>query len=252
MNISSSKEISYVWPSGSYPYNLHKNRLGEARSLFLFRVFALIFHIITIAFVLYYEPERLRLLVFLTIWGFLISGSYFLLVTLETLVFKGQKRALWKACIVILEIAISLEFLITIFYWLVLFRIDYDRVTRNAANFIFNLFLHLFCYISLFLELLMNHIIFHKNHWVFIMLAMGLYGVINCSYTLSEEPVYPPINYKDVLSYIYMLIAMALAVGGFFIKCHFTTKYNEKTMDLENTEDSSNHLFGLKSHGDAL
>eukprot|EP01017_Pseudomicrothorax_dubius_P013180 TRINITY_DN15704_c0_g1_i3.p1 TRINITY_DN15704_c0_g1~~TRINITY_DN15704_c0_g1_i3.p1 ORF type:complete len:131 (-),score=17.49 TRINITY_DN15704_c0_g1_i3:20-412(-) len=62
---------------------------------------------------------------------------------------------------------------------------------------------------------------FFKEHSVCILIVALLYTAVNLTATLmSGTPVYPIITYKDLASYIFILLSLALLFGTFYaVEC---------------------------------
>lgn len=46
---------------------------------------------------------------------------------------------------------------------------------------------------------------------------MLAYGIVNMTYTLvTGNPIYKPLNYKDVMSFVWMILLAALEGAGYF------------------------------------
>lgn len=68
----------------------------------------------------------------------------------------------------------------------------------------------------LVLDYCMNKIPFTLRHLAPSMVIMVLYGIVNISYTLATgTPVYPPLNFKDVLSFVWLVVLVGLECGTY-------------------------------------
>jgi hypothetical protein len=67
----------------------------------------------------------------------------------------------------------------------------------------------------LVIDYCMNKIPFNLRHLTPSMVIMVSYGIVNISYTLGTgTPVYPPLNFKDVLSFVWLVVLVALECGA--------------------------------------
>ena len=56
----------------------------------------------------------------------------------------------------------------------------------------------------------------------------GIVGIVNISYTLgTRTPVYPPLNFKDVLSFVWLVVLVLLECGA-FAGITWVTKWKNK------------------------
>jgi hypothetical protein len=52
---------------------------------------------------------------------------------------------------------------------------------------------------------------------------MLIYGVVNMAYTLATgTPIYKPLNYHDVMSFVWMIVLAGLEGGGYYGFYHLT------------------------------
>ena len=76
-------------------------------------------------------------------------------------------------------------------------------------------------------------------------ISMGLlltYGVVNMSYTLSTgHPIYDPLNFKDIMSYVFMVILAGLECLGYFGLYHLT---NWKLKKIQSKESKYSQVKG--------
>jgi hypothetical protein len=90
----------------------------------------------------------------------------------------------------------------------------------------------------LLLDYCMNRIPFNLRH---LPLSMGLlltYGVVNMSYTLATgHPIYDPLNFKDVMSFVWIVLLAGLECLGYFGLHHLTNWKLKKVHSRDNKYD---------------
>ena len=70
----------------------------------------------------------------------------------------------------------------------------------------------------LVVDYILNRIPFKIVHLPLAMLIMLIYGLVNLTYTLSTgTPVYPPLNFKDAMSYVWAVMLLVLETGAFYV-----------------------------------
>lgn len=84
-------------------------------------------------------------------------------------------------------------------------------------NILINVAIHLFPLIALTIDGIMNPIVVYNwRPQIYILIIDGAYFVVNCIYSLAVKPVYPPITYKDFMSYVYLLGGLLLGFLQFW------------------------------------
>ena len=117
---------------------------------------------------------------------------------------------LWKWCIFFYETSLTFEIIITLFFWSVLFPLI---KIQNIPLYLD----HITPIVMLGIDYCMNRIPFNLRHLPISMGIMLIYGVVNMTYVLTTgKPIYPPLNYKDVMSFVYMILLAALEGAGYF------------------------------------
>jgi len=63
------------------------------------------------------------------------------------------------------------------------------------------------------------------------------YGIVNMTYTLiTHNPIYKPLNFRDVMSYVWVTLLACLEIGGFIGLCYLTQwklkKIQERDVEL--------------------
>jgi hypothetical protein len=146
---------------------------------------------------------------YLSNWGNTITTVVFwLLVTCH---YNPKNSELHYLSIVVFEIAVSLEVMINIIYWKVLFKPDgFDYYNINSYR--GPHFNHLLPFTLLTIELLLNGIKFGSNHrWI------GVMTLTFCSLNYmwvatTKQPIYFFLNYESMTS-VYVLIGVYIFIN---------------------------------------
>jgi hypothetical protein len=175
-------------------------------------------------------------LVFFTNWGiFLTTITYTFLFIFTARQYMCQKNKesvmetysknfyspwrVWKWGIFFFETSITFEIIITLFFWGVLF----PNMNAQAKSNPFTYIDHIAPITILSIDYCLNRIPFNLRHLPISMGLMLTYGVVNMSYTLATgRPIYPPLNYHDVMSFVWMIVLAGLEGGGYFGFYHLT------------------------------
>ena len=141
---------------------------------------------------------------------------------------------LWKWAIIFYETAFTFEVVITLFFWLVLYPATDHSDPVDLRN---NLLIHASPMAILLADFIINRIPFSFKHLPLSIFVMLMYGIVNISYTLSTgTPVYPPLNFKDVMSYVWIIVLACILTSTyalmFFISRFKLRKYREMDKQL--------------------
>lgn len=80
-----------------------------------------------------------------------------------------------------------------------------------------NLAIHLFPLIALTIDGVMNPIIIKTwRPQIYVLLIDGAYFTVNIIYSLMVKPVYVPITYRDLMSYVYLTAGLVLGFIQFW------------------------------------
>lgn len=83
----------------------------------------------------------------------------------------------------------------------------------------------------LLVDYVLNRIPFNYRHFPISMILGGAYFIVNLSYTLATgTPVYPPINYKDVYTYVWIVVLIVLE-GVFYFGLYYLTRWKMRKYD---------------------
>jgi hypothetical protein len=178
--------------------------------------------------------------IYLTEWSLWLTLLYFLLATGDLLSYRFRARTIWqgawKVQTVLFVTAFVNEFVVTIMFWSILFQYE----SKDLANILLNVAVHLFPLIALYIDGVMNPII--VKNWrplIYVFLIDGAYFTVNLIYSLVKKPVYPPINYKDVMSYVYIGACLVLASMQFVIYKELVVKKVKLVKAEEKMDDHS-------------
>lgn len=119
-----------------------------------------------------------------------------------------------KWSIFFFEFILTFEGVITVFYWSTL----YDPATYPTSYLkITNLINHALPLIVLTIDFVMNTVPFHYRHVPIMLGIMLIYALaVNLPVTLiSGTPVYSVLTYKDVSTYLYILLLLVLFTLSF-------------------------------------
>ncbi len=150
-----------------------------------------------------------KTVIFLTNWGYTLT-LFFLVVTNFALF---NKKKLFKSHF--FHICLAIEFLITIFYWGILYK---NAVFDDHYQHFFAITRHLLPLAYLIIEFRFNNIILNKSSFRVLIFIMLLYSFHN--YILNvflEIEVYSVITWKDFKSIIYIVLAICISIVGWGI-----------------------------------
>lgn len=75
------------------------------------------------------------------------------------------------------------------------------------------------------IDYLMNRIPFSMRHFPLSLFILLVYGVVNITKTLvTGEPVYAPLNFHDVMSFVWSTVLLLLEFLGYKMFYHITQK----------------------------
>ena len=187
----------------------------------LWRCFLLLFAVEVVALEFYNCPrklhERLR---FLTVWGYLMnlaaqSALFIATHTNPQLPAKEWVSPAWKAALLLYELAFSMQFPITIVYWVAIFPSD-QEIDSPFQHFR-NLQVHLCLLVFYLCDFFMSGVYFNKAHAKWVAALTLAYLAFNMACTFLDRPVYPVINWRDRLSFVFGGVAVTLCVSAFQI-----------------------------------
>ena len=107
-----------------------------------------------------------------------------------------------------------MAFPITIVYWLAIWPTD---KIEGAYNHFLNVEVHGMTLLSLLTDFFLSSFLFKRDHFKYIAAVTLIYLIMNLTVTLVDKPVYPVINWKDSISYVFGAVAVLLSIGSFKI-----------------------------------
>ena len=125
---------------------------------------------------------------------------------------------------VMFEIAICAEVVLSILFWLLLWE------PPKEYNFfeIFDMTTHIFPVLFLFIDFLMQKWIFRFNHFTVILAVGVIYAIVNFTYVkITGKTIYPILPWDDVESYILIFSAIVLLFITFIV-LYFITYLNQQ------------------------
>lgn len=169
--------------------------------------------------------ERIR---FLTVWGYLLNCTAQILLYVASTTnpqLHPKKNAhvspLWKAGLLVYEIAFSLQFPITIVYWAAIFPTD--KYVHGIRLHFQNLQVHLFILLAFITDFYISAVYFDKRHGKWVIAVTVCYLAFNFTCTFLDKPVYEVINWKDKMSYVFGSVAVILCISAFYLFAHIST-----------------------------
>ena len=192
---------------------------------FLFFTGLSLFHLITNA-----HPT----LLFFTNWGIFFTAITFIILFVFTIRGASSRTTesspyspwkTWKWGVFCFETSLTFELIITVFFWAVLFPLMKGRDPLMFID-------HITPVVCLLIEYSMNRMPFTMKHAKVSVGILLIYGVVNIAKTVATgEPVYPPLNFKDVMSYVYSVLLIGFEVLNYFALTHLT-QWKLKKMGL--------------------
>ena len=144
-------------------------------------------------------------------WGVFCCSAYF--VGVLWVKDEDDSGIKWKIVYVLGELTACMEFLICPFFWIVLFPLLYDQM--DALMIFWNVMIHLVVSVSIWIEILLNHIQFPDKHKIFLAVLGVSYGMLNWIWTTTQAEIYPLIDWVSWQSWALCLVAAMIAFAGF-------------------------------------
>jgi len=92
---------------------------------------------------------------------------------------------------------------------------------------------HLVSPLLIWIEQYLNNVRFQKRHLSVVWFVGGAYGIVNCICTFVRgAPMYPPINWVSVESYVFLGVSLVVATFGFYLGI-WLTKLKSKRVPKE-------------------
>jgi len=223
----------YLWGTPTPRFTMKDSTCISPTALFYYRLLA--FFIQTFVFFWTFILDGgLVLLKYMTLWGVTWVYLYFIGVLLCYRLYRVEEHvnhknplAFWKFVNVIFELAFSLQVLIPLFYWLILFPGLTEE--HHGIKLQKTICVHFVSGLLVWIEICINKVNFYIRH-VFILLGFLLfYAVLNFIVTQAEGyPIYSVVTWKDFGTYLYLTLAALVATLGFCLGLFLTRKKNKK------------------------
>lgn len=187
------------------PKNFEKpdKTLNQIRTTFL-----LWFTIDLISFTYYWGIQKSlsRFLIFLTNWGY--SFTFFFLLLSHFKIFQAQTIFKTK----FFHICLALEFLITVFYWFILYHsAEFDDFYQHF----FAITRHLLPLVYLVMEFVGNKLVLNRSSFWSLVCVLFVYCFSNFFLNVFlEVEIYTVITWKDLKSLVYIFAAVGLSFVG--------------------------------------
>lgn len=125
------------------------------------------------------------------------------------------------------ETALTFELIVTLFFWAVLF----PDMTESDKSDPFEFIDHIAPIVILIIEYSFNRIPFNMKHCPVSVGILVFYGIFNMAWTFTTGiPVYDPLNFKDLMSYVWIVLLLGLEVLGYFTLTHLSRWKNSKNL----------------------
>ena len=193
------------------PKNLttSKNPKKKLKNLHHIRKSFLIWFTIDIILFTYYygfHKTASRFIIFLTNWGY--SFTLFFLVLSHFSIF--QNKIIFKTKF--FHICLALEFLITVFYWFILYH---SAIFEDYYQHFFAITRHFLPLVYLVIEFFGNSLILNKSSFWALLFVMLLYSANNFFINIFlDVEIYTVITWKDFKSLAYIGGAIGLSFVG--------------------------------------
>ncbi|KAL4466895.1 hypothetical protein ABPG74_010492 [Tetrahymena malaccensis] len=195
--------------------------------------------------------------VYLTLWGFYTTFTYFLLSLIYGFYIYFKKKNdqsyeppfgfLPKLINILFEIAFSLELTITVLFWVLVFPTKSLGIWQllNTANF------HGGMLVVLWIDNIFNAIQFRKSHLFPFAIYAVCYSCVNFTYVLaSNKEVYPGLNWVTLFSYVELLLGAISTIIHYFIGFYVYKKVKKQSISqraekqylVTSSEDSDKNL----------
>ena len=157
-------------------------------------------------------------MMFLTFWGHNFEIMFFMLLTRKTYELQNMKteefeKEMQKSFMAHLQSTVlGMQFLITFFYWIVIFNKNEERTPFQWYK---DIYMHSVPLIIIFWEMLLNRMEIRMKHLKLTMIIIVFYGFVNLFFTLfNGEPVYNALDFQNMRSVLFLVGALITSVFG--------------------------------------
>jgi len=217
----------YLWESKHPEFTLKDSFIIPPKLLAAYRFIALGISIYT--FILC-NGTSISSFKFLTNWGVAFVTCYFIFACLCYVIYRNEEDvgrsnpiAFWKVTHFLCELCFSLEVLIPVYYWTLL----YPATTHHhiGDQFLKNIMAHLTIPILIHIEVIFNKIKFYKRHPLVILIVTVMYAILNFTYTrITGKTIYANLTWNDYRTVFLVIGSLVLVVGGFYSMVCFSAK----------------------------
>eukprot|EP01016_Furgasonia_blochmanni_P049634 TRINITY_DN7555_c0_g1_i2.p1 TRINITY_DN7555_c0_g1~~TRINITY_DN7555_c0_g1_i2.p1 ORF type:complete len:296 (+),score=31.33 TRINITY_DN7555_c0_g1_i2:156-1043(+) len=239
---------SWFWTEES-SLDLHHRILLKQVWLFRYRVACAIFHIFLYIWNIDVSKTWYRPFFFLTCWGYMICGIFFILAVLEYLYAKKMKESykdvsrsagldtLSRITIVVFQICWSLQLTIIILFWLIVFPTQKRNPDYRMSP--FTLVTHGGVFLLIYIDFVFNKIRFYIRHMVFILIFVLCYGLNNYIITTSTGiPIYGALTWRSLKSYLFIVGAIVITFAHFIFGWFIFVRAKEGRREKDFTQST--------------
>eukprot|EP00825_Cyclidium_porcatum_P004631 TRINITY_DN12194_c0_g1_i1.p1 TRINITY_DN12194_c0_g1~~TRINITY_DN12194_c0_g1_i1.p1 ORF type:complete len:273 (+),score=26.12 TRINITY_DN12194_c0_g1_i1:113-931(+) len=208
-----NKINNYLWYNETISNQTCQSYLISTRSLFKIRFYIGILCLILLMVMVNISSSLQMVCIYLTTWGVAAVSVYFILITAQMIIQYYMKydnfiKRFWKFNHILFEFAISLQLLIILVFWGILYtKYNLDSFWVNLAN----VTLHGGFYLAIWIELAFNSIQFLYRHYIIVAIISAIYMIIFINYELQTgEDVYPDVNSKNLLSLVILFLLFVI------------------------------------------
>lgn len=156
-----------------------------------------------------------------TQWGLIMTLCVFSMLSVCSSGIVQTERRFKHFAYTCFEVAWCAEFVITVFFWLVLFVVAIasgSKKTVSLSTILYNLVVHTLPMLFLLIDNSMNPVIFMREHLGYCFLPFAPYLAISLIYAYAwDTTLYQVINYRDLLSLEMALLVVGLTLLGFYV-----------------------------------
>jgi len=225
----------FLWETDKPEFTLRTSYLIPESALRVYRGLAFFLA----AFIYFWTIESVvSSLPYLTDWGIIFVGSYFLCSSLCYFIYKGEEDvdvkkpvSFWKFVVILCEITFSVEVLIPIYYWALLY--PDSPGDQEGIYFVKTVLEHAVTPALIYIEMAFGGVRFYKRH-VFFIILVGLFYIL-CNYiatVVRGEPVYDNLTWEDITTFYFLLAAVGLSLFGFVVGLGISKLKTKRTNEV--------------------
>ena len=214
----------YYWDGSNPPFTITTSYKISQKSLHFMRIAFFLLQVCITSHIIWLHGALVPLLKYLTIWGCLLCTFYFLIVSImgssPPQNPKAQTKLLntiWKSTHILFEVTLALQFVICIFFWVIIAPLKPDLINGYNHLMVSNILLHVVTPLFMWIEAYYNYIKVYGRHAWWVVKVMIIYGGFNAYIALNYGSVYPLMNWIDAITYVFALIGVGITLFGFFL-----------------------------------